>query len=83
MNRNHALLTILGVNTKELQKLINAALKHAYGAKLTGAGGGGSIVALTDEPEKVCRAIIKAGGNPIVVRPATQGVRIEFDQVTT
>ena len=77
MTRNHKLLSILGVSCKELNKLVNASLPHSYGAKLTGSGGGGSMIALTDEPEAVCEAIRLHGGTPIVVHTETEGVRVE------
>ncbi|MDR0778073.1 MAG: mevalonate kinase [Methanomassiliicoccaceae archaeon] len=77
MTNDHKLLSILGVSCKELNKLVNASLKHSYGAKLTGAGGGGSMIALTDEPEKVCESIALHGGTPFVVRTEEPGVRIE------
>jgi len=77
MSRNHALLTILGVCTTPLQKLVDAALPHSYGAKLTGAGGGGSMIALTDTPEKVAEAIKGRGGIPFIVRTGVEGVKVE------
>ena len=47
MNVNQGLLNALGVSSWELEELIGLARKHgALGAKLTGAGGGGSMVAL-------------------------------------
>ena len=46
MNINHGLLDAIGVNTEELSKMVFAARKSgALGSKLTGAGGGGSIIA--------------------------------------
>ena len=62
MTRDHNLLAILGVSTPELQKLVDASLPFSYGAKLTGAGGGGSMIALTDRPEQVAQAIKSRGG---------------------
>jgi mevalonate kinase len=79
MDRNHQLLTILGVNHDKLQRLIDAARPHSYGAKLTGAGGGGSIIALTDEPEKVSKAIKAAGGKPFIAEIGAPGVRKDGD----
>jgi len=73
MNKNHSLLSILGVNSKELQKLKDAADPHSYGVKLTGAGGGGSIIALTDRPREVAEAIERRGGAPFCVRVAEEG----------
>jgi len=47
MNINHGLLNAIGVSTAELEQMIDIArAAGAIGAKLTGAGGGGSIVAL-------------------------------------
>jgi mevalonate kinase len=75
MDRNHQLLSILGVNHEKLQRLIDAARPHSYGAKLTGAGGGGSMIALTDEPERVSKAIKAAGGKPFIAEIGAPGVR--------
>jgi len=47
MNRAHQLLGGLGVSTPLLDALCDVARKlGAYGAKLTGAGGGGSVIAI-------------------------------------
>jgi len=76
MTKDHKLLSILGVSSKELNKLVNASLPYSYGAKLTGAGGGGCMVALTDRPDEVCEAISSRGGSPFVVRTGVEGVRV-------
>ena len=76
MTEDHKLLSILGVSSNELNKLVNASLPYSYGAKLTGAGGGGCMVALTDEPEKVCEAIRSRGGTPYVVRTGVPGAML-------
>ncbi|UCH31854.1 MAG: mevalonate kinase [Candidatus Bathyarchaeota archaeon] len=48
MDRNHHLLQEIEVSSEELDYLASLARKQgAYGAKLTGGGGGGCIVALT------------------------------------
>jgi len=77
MDRNNKLLTILGVSHPKLKKMIDAARKHSYGAKITGAGGGGCMLALTDEQDEVARAIREAGGIPFKVSISKQGYRIE------
>nr|WP_274376803.1 mevalonate kinase [Acidilobus saccharovorans] len=52
MNINHGLLSAIGVSTPELEELVHAARRAgALGAKLTGAGWGGSIIAIA-QPEK-------------------------------
>ncbi len=75
MDRNQELLNALGVGHPMLDKLVAAARRHSYGAKLTGAGGGGSMFALTDDPEKVAAAIREVGGKAFLVRSDPVGVR--------
>ena len=79
MTEDHKLLSILGVSCRELNKLVNASLPYSYGAKLTGAGGGGCMVALTDRPDKVCEAIRARGGVPYVVRTGVPGAMMHPD----
>lgn len=80
MNINHALLYGIGVSDESLEWLANAARKAgALGAKLTGAGGGGCMIALAREEklEQVSEAIQRSGGRPFVARKTEEGVRIE------
>lgn len=80
MNLNHALLCGLGVSDESIEWLTNAARKAgALGAKLTGAGGGGCMIALAreEELEQVLEAIQRAGGRPFAARKTEEGVRIE------
>ena len=61
MNENHRLLQELEVSSNELDLLVDVARKQgAFGAKLTGGGGGGCMIALTPGKElqgKVAKAI--------------------------
>jgi len=78
MNVNHGLLDALGVGTAELSALVYAARKAgAYGAKITGAGGGGCMVALTDSPDEVASAIENAGGRAMISHFNSSGVKQE------
>jgi mevalonate kinase len=65
MNNNHGLLQQLGVSCEELDALVNLARnKGALGAKMTGTGRGGYIVALTpglDLQERVAVEIERNG----------------------
>lgn len=65
MNENHQLLQEIAVSSKELNLLVDVARKQgAFGAKLTGGGGGGCMVALTPSKElqdKVAKAIKSLG----------------------
>ncbi len=79
MNRNHELLKQIGVSHPKLNELVKAARKAgALGAKLTGAGGGGCIIALCEDPKaqsRVGRALKRHGGTPYNVSMDTSGVR--------
>ncbi len=58
LNYNHSLLQLLGVSTKELDSLIELVRSQgATGAKLTGAGGGGCIIALFDSESNKTKCI--------------------------
>lgn len=63
MNVCHGLLNAMQVSTPELERMVDIARAHgAVGAKLTGAGGGGSIVALCPgRVDRVARALEEAG----------------------
>jgi mevalonate kinase len=79
MNFNHGLLSALGVSSRSLDSMVWAARDaDALGAKLTGAGGGGCIVAL-DESEDALTALSYTPGCEDAFRAEldTEGVRIE------
>ncbi len=76
MSYDHKLLSILGVSCDELNKLVSVVAPYSYGAKLTGSGGGGCMVALTDKPEKAAEAIRGHGGTPYIVRTGVPGVTV-------
>lgn len=75
MDRNQVLLNALGVGHPKLDRLVEAARRTSYGAKLTGAGGGGSMVALTDRAEETLGAIKDAGGRGFIVNSEHEGLR--------
>lgn len=77
MNVNHGLLASLGVSIAKLDLMVHASRgAGAYGAKLTGAGGGGCMIALSDPSNlgRIERAIMRCRGEPHVVNIAYQGV---------
>ena len=65
MNEHHSVLkNILKITTPKIDKMIDAALNAgAYGAKIVGSGGGGSICAIASEENKqrVIDSILTAG----------------------
>jgi mevalonate kinase len=80
MNMNHALLEVLGVGHPQLAKMVLAARNAgAFGAKITGAGGGGCMVALCPKPIKhrIASAIEACEARAIVTAIDTEGVRKE------
>jgi hydroxymethylglutaryl-CoA reductase len=71
MNICQGMLNALQVSTPELEKLCDIARENgALGAKLTGGGGGGSIVAVCngDTMDAVATAIRAAGFQAMPVR---------------
>lgn len=79
MDFDHGLLAALGVSSRSLDAMVWAARDaDAYGAKLTGAGGGGCIVAL-DDTEATQTALDYTPGCETAFRAelATEGVRVE------
>jgi mevalonate kinase len=57
MTENHALLQQMGVSCPELDKLVDTACTYgAYGAKLSGAGKGGNMIALVSEEKAIALA---------------------------
>jgi mevalonate kinase len=65
MNQNHSLLQKISVSSDINDKLVHIALKNgALGAKITGTGRGGLVIALAENEiiqEKVAKAIEKEG----------------------
>lgn len=80
MNKNQTLLSTLNVSSVELDRMINASLDSgADGAKLSGAGGGDCMIALTGakQREKVVESIVNCGGSWMNVKTGAEGVRTE------
>jgi len=70
MNTNQILLRAIGVSSPEIETLVQAALNAgAPGAKLSGAGRGGNVIALVDgvTQDIVARAMTEAGAKRVIV----------------
>ncbi len=70
MDRNHALLQKLTVSSPELDKLVITAREAgALGAKLSGGGRGGNMIALIEQAkaESVASALISAGAKRTII----------------
>ena len=59
-----------------LETLIEAVRPHSLGAKITGSGGGGCMMALTYNPERVAQMIEMSGGRAIITPMYCDGARI-------
>jgi mevalonate kinase len=69
MNENHRLLQEMGVSHPRLDALVQAATDHgALGAKLSGAGRGGNMIALVPRArrEEVGQALWSAGAQNVI-----------------
>jgi len=70
MLKNQDWLKQLGVSSPEIEEIIDAAVgAGAEGAKLSGAGRGGNVIALVDEEtrEYVERAMKRAGARQVII----------------
>ncbi len=82
MTANHHLLQSLAVSSRELDWLVEAALgAGALGAKLSGGGRGGNIIALADgdSAESIGRALLEAGAKRVTMTVAGAGPHHDDD----
>lgn len=72
MDANHALLQELTVSNPELDRLVAAGRRSgALGAKMSGGGRGGNMIALVrpEQAEDVAQALRSAGAHHVIVSP--------------
>jgi hydroxymethylglutaryl-CoA reductase len=78
MNVCHGLLNAIEVSTPDLENMVAIARQSgAIGAKLTGAGGGGSIVALCPGVEDKVRAALHQAGYKTLRSGTSKGDSVE------
>jgi len=83
MNENHVIQRDLGGSGESNERLIATALEAgALGAKLAGAGHGGTIIALWPWPDttRLEEALREAGASEIYCLQMAPGVTIEKDE---
>ena len=76
MTHNHELLQTLGVSSPALDGLVKAALTAgAYGAKLSGGGRGGNVIAVVDATslEPVAESLLAAGAKRVIASSVHSG----------
>jgi mevalonate kinase len=78
MNESQLLLERLGVSHEKADELIDVARRAgAVGAKITGAGGGGAIIALAsskEDSERIAAAIKESGQSAFEVEIDSKGL---------
>ena len=57
MNENHSELKVFGISTEQIEKIVSIGREYGYGAKLTGAGGGGAVIIIPREKEKLLKKL--------------------------
>ncbi|MBO3800301.1 MAG: mevalonate kinase [Candidatus Brockarchaeota archaeon] len=80
MTLNHLLLSLLGVSNSRLDSIVWTSISAgAYGAKLTGGGGGGCVLTLVDEKSlnAVEGALRNLNAPTRILRTVEKGVYIE------
>ena len=78
LNYQHIVLKAFGVSAEILDQMVEEALRHgALGAKLTGAGGGGSMIALPLQggAEGLKAALVGFGADAFITSIPSGGVR--------
>jgi mevalonate kinase len=82
MYQNHDFLRKIGVSNPTLDHLVEVARREgALGAKLTGAGGGGCIIVLSQSKtsrDRISRVLRRQGGIPYKISMDTSGVQSQL-----
>jgi mevalonate kinase len=70
---NHRLLQAIGVSTPTLDAIVDLSIDNgAWGAKLAGAGGGGVVIVLTEQPENLIKVATAQGFQAFKTQSAIQ-----------
>lgn len=78
MNQNHAIQRDLGGSGEVNEQLIAAALEAgAWGAKLAGAGKGGTVIAAHEDPDFLARKLQEQGAARVLRVAPSEGLVVE------
>lgn len=78
MNRNHEIQRDLGGSGEVNERLIRAALDAgAWGAKLAGAGKGGTVIAAHQDPDYLARKLQESGAARVLRVAPSEGLVVE------
>ncbi|MBO3762687.1 MAG: mevalonate kinase [Thermoproteota archaeon] len=78
LTANHLALSMFGVSNDKLDEIVSFCISNgAFGAKLTGAGGGGAVIALSEEERlKVLSENLSARGiKSFLVKKSEEGIK--------
>lgn len=81
MTANHQLLVDLGVSSPKLDRLVQASLEAgAWGAKLSGGGRGGNIIALASEEQvsSIAQGLKSAGATHVITTLVSESRHINL-----
>ncbi|HKU48359.1 MAG TPA: hypothetical protein VJP79_00290, partial [Nitrososphaera sp.] len=82
MNANHELLRQIGVSHRKTEELLDICLgAGAKGAKMTGAGGGGAVIALAEsvkDSKKIASFVRDAGYESMEVEIDCDGLLLQM-----
>ena len=79
MTYNHAVLAMVGASNRKLDGLVDLCLGYGcYGAKLTGAGGGGSVLGVASRGAErgVAGRLVKGGLRAFISEVPSGGVKV-------
>ncbi|MEM4391898.1 MAG: mevalonate kinase [Candidatus Nitrosotenuis sp.] len=81
MSQNQKYLDQIGVSNSTLDAMLNVAYQRSYGAKITGAGDGGCIIAIVDDSNQqaVIRDLLEKGYDCFAARMDLRGVQHQID----
>ena len=78
MDENHQIVASLGGSGDAIDNLISECKRGgAISAKLAGAGLGGTVIALTDEPQQLKNKLRDAGYSRFLQPQIVEGLRVE------
>lgn len=84
MADNHARIAQLGGSGEAIDRLVEACLRHgARAAKLAGAGMGGTVIALADDPDELQKGLAGEGYARFLRPEIAEGLRAEAPNPTS
>jgi|GEM_PF-1663484 len=77
MNENHEILQNFGVSHPKLDEIVSIFNKYGFGGKLTGAGGGGCAIGVSENPDELIKKLNQEGYSAFITKLNNEGIRLE------